>query len=239
MNARKWSHHFFKRMFNEDIWEYEKNRYHSILRRYIGEINGKVLDAACGFTNPYIEKKDLENKFSVGMDIDSAVKDKNKIHNEFIIGDLHGFKSRQEFQLIFSVNTLEHLHDPERVLQNFYHALSDGGTLIIIASQRWHYVSIIERILPGYLKNAAWKILKDKDKMPFPAYYHLCSKKTLISAAERTGFEVEQFMSVDPPPIWFSKVPPVFITLSVLMSVMNRFDLFEDLRGSFLAVLRK
>ena len=43
---------------------------------YMGEIKGPLLDAACGFGNPYLDKLRL-NKM-IGMDIDPTVKDRNR-----------------------------------------------------------------------------------------------------------------------------------------------------------------
>lgn len=205
----------------------------------MGEIKGKVLDAGCGFGNPYLEKLQINKSLSVGIDIDPTVKSRNKLHSNFIIDDLHYFDTEEQFEAIISVDTWEHLHSPDLVLKNLYNCLSKRGVLIIIASQSWHYISIIGRILPNCLKNLAWRILKGHNRAPYLVYYCFCSKKTLFLEALRQNFKIQYFSSIESPPLWFARVPPLFILMSLIMSVINRYKTFENIRSSFIAVLNK
>lgn len=202
-------------------------------------VKGSLLDAACGYGNHYLEKLDLNDFSTVGIDIDPTVKEKNILHKDFIVCDLHYLRTKCKFSCIISTNTLEHLHSPEIVLHNFYNILFEEGVLIIIAPQRWHYVSVIERLLPNRIKDLAWKILKGKEHMPFPAYYKLCTRRSLTSAAVKLGFQVEYFSSSEGAPLWFTRIPPLFILMCFWMSVVNRYKVLERIRGSFIAVLRK
>jgi SAM-dependent methyltransferase len=237
--SRKWSHRFFEKIFKEKLYGYNEKRLFPIIDRYMKQINGAILDAACGYGNSYIEKSHLISHFVVGMDIDPTVKERNKIHDNFIIGDLHSLQFDQKFDLIISLNTLEHLHTPQLVLKNFYNTLSNNGILIIIAPQRWHYTSIIERILKNSMKNFAWRILKGKDKMPYPAYYNLCSKRTLLAETNRIGFNIKHFSTIESPPLWFAAIPPLFIFTCIWMIIINKFKILEPFRSTFIAILEK
>jgi hypothetical protein len=75
--------------------------------------------------------------------------------------------------------------------------------------------------------------------MPFPAYYRLCSRKSLARAAAATGFDLVEYRAHDVASAWFLQMPPIFLLACGWMWLMNRFDAFEPLRGSFVAVLRK
>lgn len=233
----KWSRNWFNNYYHEDIYGYVFARFIPIVTKYISQSKGTILDAACGFGNQYIKKLGLTN--TIGMDIDPLVKDKNQLHKEFIIGDLHELKAKQEFNCIISLNTWEHLHSPQIVMKNFYNALSDNGILVIIAPQRWHHIAIFESLLPSYFKNMAWRILKNHNHMPYNTFYKLCSRKKLISEAVRQGFTVEHFSSIEGPPLWFTKIPPLFITACFWMSLVNKYSIFRNIRGSFIAVLKK
>ncbi len=237
MKAYSLSRNYFNKIYHEDIYGYFENRFRPIIFKYIKKVNGIVLDAACGFENKYL--KELNYKNTVGVDIDPDVKYKNKLHKNIIIQDLHYLDLTQKFGGIVSVNTWEHLHSPELVLKNFHNILNDDGIIIIIAPQRWHYISLIERSLPKYLKNKAWKVLKGIDCMPYQAYYQLCSKKTLFSVAMRNGFIIEHFSTVEGPPLWFAHIPPLFILMCAWMSFVNRYKIFENLRSAFIVVMRK
>jgi SAM-dependent methyltransferase len=205
----------------------------------VGDINGRVLDAACGFGNPYLEKLNINSSLTIGLDIDPVVKKKNRLHQKFIIEDLHNFNSELHFDCIISVNTWEHLHSPNLVLKNFFNVLSNKGIIIIISPQRWHYIACLERLLPSNLKDMAWKVFKSHKKMPYRAYYNLCSKRELSIEARRQGFMIEHFSSIEGPPIWFARIPPLFILMCLWMSLVNKFKVFESIRGTFIAVLKK
>ena len=164
---------------------------------------------------------------------------KNVRNVGFIIEDLHHFKIETKFKAIISVNTWEHLLSPSIVLKNLYNSLSNEGILVIIGSQRWHYISIIERILPLSIKNLAWRLLKGRSNMPYPTFYYFCSKRILFVEAYRQKYELIHFSSLEGPPIWFAKIPPLFIMAALIMPILNRYHIFEGIRGSFIAVLRK
>jgi hypothetical protein len=89
------------------------------------------------------------------------------------------------------------------------------------------------------LKNLAWRALKGKDKMPYPAFFRLCTRRSLAQKAGEAGFVLEDYRALSTAPIWFKKIPPLFVLACLVMSLFNRFALFEDLRSTFIAVLRK
>jgi SAM-dependent methyltransferase len=237
MKIKEWSRNWFNNFYKEDIWGYTEKRFFPIVYKYMGEIKGAVLDAACGLGNPYLEKLNLKN--SVGIDIDPVIKDRNKQHQNFIIQDLHFLNTEQRFEGIISVYTWEHLRNPEIVLKNIYNILLENGILLIIVPQRWHYISVLGRLLPNYFKNIVWRVLKGKGSMPFPVFWKLCSKKQLFLEARRIGFKIEHFSSIEGPPIWFARIPPLFILACFWMQLINRFKIFENIRGTFIAVFRK
>jgi SAM-dependent methyltransferase len=198
--ARQWSYCYFMEKYGESVWEYLETRFEPIVSKYING-NKIVLDAACGFNNVFLERLNFKSSESVGVDINDEVRGLNKIHRKFIICDLHYLRSEKKFETIISLYTWEHLQSPAIVLRNFFELLEKGGTAIIIAPQRWYYVSLIERILPSFLKNLAWKIMKQKNKMPYPTYFKLCTKRSLSREAQKVGFTIDFFKSLDGPPI--------------------------------------
>lgn len=239
MNLKKLSRKWFNKFNHEDIYGYIEKRFFPIVYKYISEIKGKVLDAGCGFGNPYLEKLQIDKSLTIGIDIDPTVRGRNKLHNNFIIDDLHYFDTEEQFEAIISVNTWEHLHSPDLVLKNFYNCLSDRGIVIVIAPQSWHYINIIGRILPNGLKDFSWRILKNHSHAPYPVHYYLCSKKTFFLEARHQNYKIQHFSSVEGPPLWFAKVPPLFILMSLVMSVINKYKILENIRSTFIAVLEK
>jgi SAM-dependent methyltransferase len=239
MVLRNWSRSLFGKLYKEDIYSYRFNRFFPVVKKYLGNSKGKLLDAACGFGNRYLKELQISKSYLVGIDIDPDVTKKNDLHDKFIIDDLHSFITEERFNAIISLNTWEHLRSPETVLKKFHHVLHSHGIVIIIAPQRFHYISIIERMLPVSAKHMAWRILKGKKRMPYPAFYNLCSEKSLSLAALRQNFEIEYFDTVEGPPLWFSLIPPLFILMCLNMALFNKNKIFKNVRSTFIAVLRK
>lgn len=125
------------------------------------------------------------------------------------------------------------------MLSKFYDLLMKEGLLIIIAPNRFYYISLLSMMLPDFLKNFAWKMIRGTGQMPFKAYFRLCTKKALLREAAILGFRNIEFFSFDAPPIWFLKFPPFFIMMSYLMLLVNRFRIFENIRSTFIAVFKK
>ncbi|MHA1381888.1 MAG: class I SAM-dependent methyltransferase, partial [Candidatus Helarchaeota archaeon] len=193
INSREWSKAWFNNYYHEDVYCYIENRFSPIVLKYLNKTKGKVLDAACGFRNSYLEKAKIDKSLCFGLDIDPTVIVKNSFHKNFIINDLHYFRSKQKFEIIISVYTWEHLHSPDIVLNNFYNSLTEQGIVIIIAPQKWHYASIVGRIISNTLKKFVWRALKGHDTFLYPAFYHLCSRKSLYQEAYRQDFDIMHF----------------------------------------------
>lgn len=202
-------------------------------------MDGVLLDAACGSRNVLLDKELLGVR-TVGLDADPAVRDRNTLHDEFLIQDLHDpIQFDERFSAVVSMFTWEHLRDPAVVLENFRSALRDEGLLCIVAPQKWHYVSIIESLLPRPIKNIAWMAIKGQSHMPYPTFYRYCTKKSLLTLTDDHGFDVLHFSTHELAPIWFLRMPPVFIPACTYMRCLNHFQSLQRFRSTFLLVLRK
>ncbi len=233
----------FCRLYGRDIYEEPFLSFMPVVREHLAGKSKRILDAACGSNNPLLADLlaagEVELGNIVGLDIDQSVRTTNKLHRSILIQDLHDPISGHQFDAVISLYTWEHLERPEAVLVNFHEVLAKDGVVIIIAPQRFDYVSTIERILPKSLKNLAWQVLKGKDKMPYPAFFRLCTRRSLGASSEEAGFVLEHYRALSTAPIWFTRAPPLFVLACSLMSLFNRFALFEDLRSTFIAVLAK
>jgi trans-aconitate methyltransferase len=123
-------------------------------RRILPLIQSKyknILDAGCGpgiFT--FEMAKRLPGSIVTGVDIEDALLDTNKeiskkLHLEncrFENIDLTGMEDKDRFDLILSVDNLEHIEDDENVLRRFHDALTEEGELIIHVPgfyRRWYF----------------------------------------------------------------------------------------------------
>ena len=101
-----WSRSFFYKVYKKDIYDYQEDKILSVLHEYMDNMKGSLLDAACGYGNHYLEKLNLNDFSTVGIDIDPTVKERNKLHKDFIICDLHHLRTEYKFSCIVSINTL-------------------------------------------------------------------------------------------------------------------------------------
>ena len=225
----------FSIFFKENMYGYVERRFSSIVHKYLSN-SEPLLDAACGLNNVYLNGRDL--KCSFGVDIDPNVKIKNKIHKKFIIQDLHKPLPNEKFKTIISIYTFEHLVDSSKVLTNFKEVLANDGSIIIVAPIDMYYISILERLTPKFIKNLSWKILKGKKRMPYPAYFSLCNKHDLHDYADKLNLKIVDFETVCAPPIWFSRIPPLFILALIPMIILNTFSFLSNYRSTFIAILQ-
>jgi len=138
------------------------------LRRILPHCTGqpdKILDAGCGrgvFTF------ELAKKFStatvVGVDMDQtqlatnrAIAQKAGLANiDFRCQDVANLPYREEFDLVLSVDNLEHIADDHRALHGLARALRPGGRLVLHvpgAERRWFLFRFRENFsVPGHFR---------------------------------------------------------------------------------------
>lgn len=234
---RSWSLAIFRTIYGEEYWEFNQRRFLPVIRDALAPVHGTVVDAACGAWNYYLAK--LDRRETIGIDLDGSVRERNELHREFLICDLHDPIALHNVGGIVSVNTWEHLQNPEVVLNNFNKILEDGGVLIIVAPQKYYYISLAVLLLPERVKDFAWRALTWRERMPYPAYYRLCTQKSLERSARENGFDLLVYRSHDIASNWFLVAPPLFLLFCAWMSLINRVGFLSPLRSSFVAVLRK
>ena len=223
-------------------YEQPYNSFLPIVRKHL---TGKkhILDAACGFKNRYLETLVAENSIPLdglaGIDIDPIVKDKNRLHHTIYVQDIHNPFPVSGFEAAISLYTWEHLCLPTVALKNFRDALIPGGKLIIIGAQRYCLASTLERMMPKFVKDLIWRVFQGKPAMPYPTFACCCTSGSLTKAARHSKFRMLHYSTMDPPPRWFKKVPPVYFIMCLFSALLNRVPWFRGVRGTFLAVMEK
>lgn len=147
----------------------------------------RILDAGCGrgVMTRYLAWRYPGAQIE-GVDGDRDVQERNRriasavglSRCSFIDADLCGFRNLGAYDLIVSVDNLEHIDDDASVLANFFDALRPDGLLLV------H--------VPHYYRR--WPILKWSVNFDVPGHfrpgYHL---PELTERLERAGFEVVDF----------------------------------------------
>jgi len=138
------------------------------LRRVIPYLTGnprRILDAGCGrgVFSYYLAKK-YPTAEVTGIDIDEEqleinrqIVNKIKLNNlKFVNCDICNIKYNEEFDLILSIDNLEHIENDEIALKNFNLSLTTGGKLLIHVpnfERRWFFVKFGSNFyVPGHFR---------------------------------------------------------------------------------------
>lgn len=242
--ARQFSKRWFARKFGCEVHDYGVHEIKTTISSHLNGLNGlnrTILDGACGYGNSFLEKDVLGDVRTIGIDVDSTVRSKNKLHDEYIIQDLHKpLPFDDELSAVVSMFTWEHLENPAKVLGNFRRGLRDEGLVCIVAPQKYYYISLIEMLLPQAVKNHAWRVARSgRTHMPYPAFYQYCTRRSIHSLAQESDFDVVHFSTHTLAPIWFLRAPPLFMAACGYMACLNRFRFLEGMRSTFLIILKK
>jgi len=157
-----------------------------LLERLLPEHAKSVLDAGCGrgvisrvLARRYPEATiDAIDQDAAGQDANRLIAQKTGLKNcRFKLGDLTELNETAAYDLIVSIDNLEHIIQDIDVLQRFYRAMVDGGTLLI------H--------VPHYYRR--WPIFKWSVNFDVPGHvrpgYHL---PEIIERVRQAGFQVER-----------------------------------------------
>lgn len=103
--------------------------------------DAKILDAGAGFGQYTFFMSRLKKKANIhGVEVKkeqiedcnnffTKIKQNHRVKFEF--GDLTKYKKENEYDLILSVDVMEHIEEDVTVFENFYASLKDNGTLLI------------------------------------------------------------------------------------------------------------
>lgn len=156
------------------------------LRQILPERASRILDAGCGrgvitrFLSSRYPDADLD-----AVDADDAAQQANREISEksgyancnYIDADLTEFVNPDRYDLVVSVDNLEHVVDDRRVLQNFHDSLVPSGVLVV------H--------VPHFYRR--WPVLRWTENFDVPGHvrpgYHLAQ---LVERVEQAGFTVNE-----------------------------------------------
>jgi SAM-dependent methyltransferase len=157
------------------------------LRRVLPATRGsyrKILDAGCGLGVFTMELAKQQPEAEVlGIDIDEAavrraalIAERAGISNcRFLVGDVTDLGISSEFDLVLSVDNLEHVEDDVRAMRNLRAALKPGGTLVV------H--------VPGYYRR--WLMFGRRVNFHVPGHVRPgYTAERLTAKLEQAGFEV-------------------------------------------------
>lgn len=107
------------------------------IKKYLNE-KATFLDAGSGFGQyTFFLSRKFPGAEILGVDVkEEQIEDCNRFFNankkvRFEVADLTRFRDEGKYNLILSVDVMEHIEEDVRVFENFHHSLKDKGILLI------------------------------------------------------------------------------------------------------------
>lgn len=135
----------------------------------------RVLDAGAGSQNYRIFYKNHKYEATDFCEVDKAYDDRENL--DFIC-DLHNIpRSENTYDAIINLQVLEHVQDPQKVINEFYRILKKKGKLFLTCPQGWglhdephNYFNFARYGLELLFKNAGFKVIFIKERGGFFSY---------------------------------------------------------------------
>jgi len=165
------------------------------LLRYCDGIpnNAKILDVGCGdgFHLKLLKQYGNENWTLEGVDFDSrAVEIASRGGLTIHHGSIEELNLESEqYDLVYTIQTIEHVAQPDELLAAIYRILKPGGRLVIVTDNT-------DSIDFTYFKHSYW------GGYHFPRHWNLFNRKSLTRLAHKTGFEVSDVKTIVSPVNW-------------------------------------
>jgi 2-polyprenyl-3-methyl-5-hydroxy-6-metoxy-1,4-benzoquinol methylase len=147
-----------------------------------------VLDAGCGNNNPLLSKEEV--RFLIGCDIDLQALQANISTSHTILADLSWLPFTEEFDLIISIDVLEHIEQPLTFIQQAKLALKEKGVLFLVIPNKNSLFGMGAAIIPLKIKRRLYKLLTGKPLKNEVHYYRLNTVDQLTKILKANGFEL-------------------------------------------------
>ncbi|MBN1168603.1 class I SAM-dependent methyltransferase [Candidatus Woesebacteria bacterium] len=180
---------WYYRSIKENILQryWHKRRFEEV-QKLIDKVDGKVLDigSADGVFSRVILRNTKAKKL-IGIDVlKSSVdwankhwKKNNKMN--FKVGNAHDLEFKNsEFDAVFALEVIEHVHDPETVLKQIKRVLKKSGYVLLLVPSENILFKVIW-FLWGFYRGKIWK----------GAHLHEFSGNHLVKLGEKAGLITE------------------------------------------------
>jgi SAM-dependent methyltransferase len=148
-----------------------------------------VLDAGCGHRSPLSRDRSRVARL-VGVDLHAPATPLAYL-DEFSIVDLcrpDTSLGREEFDVVLSTFTVEHLVDPPSAFVNMHRWLRPGGTLVLTTVNRRHPFVAAYLGLPQRVRRRLQRVLKASAADAHPLVGRCNDPASIRSALDRAGF---------------------------------------------------
>ena len=219
-------------------------KYREILVKYL-QTRPRWLDLGCGhqFLPDWAWVPDLELLRSlpriVGVDYDfESLRQNTLLAHRVVRSDISALPFQAgAFDLVTANMVMEHVHEPERILNEVRRVLAPGGLFILHTPNRSSPLISVAACIPQGPKNRMIKFLEGRrEEDVFPTVYKMNTVQAIRRIGAETGFHVESSELLATEAATFVLGPlSIFELLYIRMTQLKP---FANLRPDIIAVLR-
>jgi SAM-dependent methyltransferase len=198
-----------------------------------------VLDAGCG--NGHMSDLDVKarSKRVIGVDVCDDLKANDSVHHA-ISGILESLPLRDgSVDLLLCRYVAEHLPDPSKVFREFARVLREGGKVVLLTPNQWHYVSLISRFSPfGFHRwfNSLYGVAEEDT---FPTFYRANSRGRIRKLAKGSGLRVVTLRMLETSPNYLEFSRILYRLGIAYERLVNRWSALAPWRVNIIATLEK
>jgi|SRR6266436_1588768 len=184
-----------------------------------------VLDVACGQRNPFFFDQLKRARKVIGVDWDSAVVRQNPLLHVGIVADLHSIPlPENSVDVVVSVDTIEHAHDPALFLAECCRVLRNGGRAVFTTPNLFGYRTLLARYGGKTVFDLIWKTFKHTT-LPYDSLYRANTPSRVKRLAEETGLRLVWLETIPELSHFFQPYPIVFAAARAWDKLLGVFGL--------------
>ncbi len=178
--------------------------------------DARILDIGCGdgFHLKLLRKFGKPGWSLEGVDVDARAVEIASRHGATIhqgaVEDIDLGENR--YDVVYTIQTLEHVAHPDRMLAAIHRLLKPGGRLVVVTDNT-------DSVDFGLFKKRHW------GGYHFPRHWNLFNPSSLGRLARTTGFDVEKIETIVSPVNWVYSVHNTLVDKNAPQWLVNRFTL--------------
>lgn len=172
-----------------------------------------------------------------GLDTDEAAR-KNPYLSEMSLYDGTHFPFEAGvFDAVLADYVMEHVRTPELVIKEIGRILKKGGVFCFRTSNKWHYVSILSRILPSRI--STWSRGRSASHRVYKKFFRCNTESQCRKLLARAGLTVLEIRLIEKEPSYGMRSPLLFFPMMAYERFVNSCDAFSFLKANILCVAKK
>jgi SAM-dependent methyltransferase len=224
---------------NRPNWIDGTSQFRNMIQRNLSSASS-VLDVGAGSGRTYNFNFSGKVARLVGIDISEEVLG-NKFLDEAYCCDATQMPFPDgSFDMVYSDYVFEHLPNPQAVVSEIFRVMKPGAALCVRTPNKWHYVTMIARLLPDRSHPRLLNSLAIRSKEDvFPKHYRINTADELLDTCHRAGLHLDELQLVEKEPFYLMRWPVLFRIGVAYERLVNSTERLRFLRANILACFRR